>query len=323
MPAAEQYQTTPRFLYLKTPLGADKLLLKTFSGYEAMSELYRYQLEVQAKNDVDVQFDKLIGQDIVFGLNASPDAANKPARPFSGLCIEVSQGTRGTELTEYSLVVVPRVWTLTQQSRSRIFQQKTIPDILRAVLEGVDVEYQIDGTYKEREYCVQYRESDFDFASRLMEEEGIYYYFKFTPGAQKLIVTDKERLTTDVNDFPTIKFDPMGGGGEDPDEEMRISHFRRSQTWRSGKITLWDHHFQLPHRHLEADKQVLETVSAGTVTHKLKLNGNDAFEIYDYPGDYGRFYDGINKGGGEQASKLDDVFTANRRIAQIRMQQEE
>ena len=196
----ENYATAPRYLYFSSPLGDDKLQMHKFTGYEAMSELFRYQIDLRAKNDVDVKFDQLIGKPISFGVNAG----DMPARHLSGICIEVSQGGRGTELTEFTMVVVPKAWALTQSSDSRIFQQKSVPDILKVVITGFDVEYQFDQTYEKREYCVQYRETDWDFVCRLMEDEGMYYYFKFTVGSHKLVITDKARLTTEVADQPRL-----------------------------------------------------------------------------------------------------------------------
>ena len=76
--------------------------------------------------------------------------------------------------------MVPLAWTLTKKAQSRIFQQLSVPDILKQVLTGIDMANQLQGTYLPRDYCVQYRETDFNFASRLMEEEGIYYFFKHT-----------------------------------------------------------------------------------------------------------------------------------------------
>jgi type VI secretion system secreted protein VgrG len=94
--------------------------------------------------------------------------------------MSLTQGGRDQTMTRYSMTVVPKFWLLTQCFQSRIFQQISVPDILRKVLTGLDVEYLIQGTFEPRDYCVQYPESDFHFAARLMEEEGIYYFFKFT-----------------------------------------------------------------------------------------------------------------------------------------------
>src|SRR5437588_127803 len=81
-------------------------------------------------------------------------------------------------------------WLLTKRAQSRIFQHQSVPDILKKVLTGVDVAYEIQGTFEPRDYCVQYRETDFHFASRLMEEEGIYYFFKHTANGHKMVLAN-------------------------------------------------------------------------------------------------------------------------------------
>ena len=86
--------------------------------------------------------------------------------------------------------MVPKFWLLSQQRRSRIFQQKNVPDILKEVLTGFDTKVILNGTYEPRNYCVQYRETDMDFATRLMEEEGIFYYFEHASGKHTLVLGD-------------------------------------------------------------------------------------------------------------------------------------
>src|SRR5205823_6132971 len=98
-------------------------------------------------------------------------------RYFNGISSRISQGPRDNTFTEYRIEIVPRFWLLTLRAQSRIFQQIAVPDILKKVLAGLDVSYELRGKYDPRDYCVQYRETDFNFASRLMEEEGIYYFF--------------------------------------------------------------------------------------------------------------------------------------------------
>ena len=82
------------------------------------------------------------------------------------------------------------MWLLTKRTQSRIFQHVSVPDILKKVFEGFEVAYQIQGTFEPRDYCVQYRESDFAFASRLMEEEGIYYFFRHTADGCEMVVAN-------------------------------------------------------------------------------------------------------------------------------------
>jgi type VI secretion system secreted protein VgrG len=203
--------------------------------------------------------------------------------------------------------------------QSRIFQQKTLPDILKEVLKGLDVSYQIQGTFAPREICVQYRESDFNFASRLMEEEGIFYFFKHTDGRHEMVLANTPQSNPDLSHQPNLIFEEIAGGNR---KEDRVHSWERVQELRSGKITLWDHSFELPHKHLEAEKPILESVKAGKVEHKLKLADNDKLEIYDYPGGYAKRFDGVNKSGGDQAAQLQKVFQDNSRTVGIRMQEE-
>ena len=108
------------------------------------------------------------------------------------------QGGRDATFTYYRLEIVPELWFLTRKTQSRIFQQKSVKEILKKVFEGLDVQYQLNGQYEPRDYCVQYRESDFNFASRLMEEEGIFYFFKHDDGSHTMVVADNPEAHPDV-----------------------------------------------------------------------------------------------------------------------------
>src|SRR5690606_29451277 len=130
------------------------------------------------------------------------------------------------------------------------FQHISVPDILKAVLDGLEVEYQIQGTFHPRDYCAQYRESDFEFASRLMEEEGIYYYFKHNERGHTLVLANTPRSHPDLTGGPaSLIFEEVLGGQR---EEPRVLRWEKRQELRSGKVTLWDHCFELPHRPLDA-----------------------------------------------------------------------
>src|SRR5262249_4063551 len=198
----------------------------------------------------------------------------------------------------------------TRRAQSRIFQRMSVADILKKVLEGLDVSYEIQGNFEKRDYCVQYRETDFNFACRLMEEEGIYYYFKHANGSHKLVLANTPQSHPALPGNSTIIYEELGGGNR---EDQRIFGWEKVQELRSGKVTLWDHCFELPHKHLEADKTVLDTVAVGEVTHKLKVGGNDKLEIYDYPGEYAQRFDGIDRGGGEQSAEVQKIYTDNKR----------
>jgi type VI secretion system secreted protein VgrG len=309
------YVQAERPLRVTTPLGKDALLLVGFTGQEALSQLFHFQLEVLAENKTDVAFDKLLGQKITVDL-ALPGGKR---RYFNGVCSRVSQGTRDFEFTAYQLEIVPQFWLLSKRAQSRIFQHMPVPDILKKVLEGLDVTYEIQGTFHPRDFCVQYRETDFNFASRLMEEEGIYYFFKHSAGGHQMVLANTPQSHPTLPEQSTLIFEDTVGGGRPED---RILEWHKVQELRSGKYTLWDHCFELPHKHLEADKTILESVPVGKVTHKQKVGNNDKLEIYDYPGDYAQRFDGIDKGGGERPADLQKIFEDNKRTVAIRQQQE-
>ena len=311
------YTQKKRFLYLTTPLGEDKLLLRSFRGEEGISRLFRFELELLAENSTEVHFDKLIGQKVSFGLNSDSAFAE---RDLHGIVVEFAQGYRAKEFTAFRMTIVPEIWKLSCKVRSRIFQQITIPDLLKKIFEGFDVSYETNDTYEPREYVVQYQESDLDFAARLMEEEGIFYFFKFTTGNHKLVITDTPHSHPDLPSGASVIFEDVEGGKRN---EERVTSWLKRQNWGPGKYALWDHHFQLPHKHLDTQREVLDSVTVGKVAHKLKLSGNSDLEIYENPGRYAQRFDGINKTGGEQAGELQKIFTDNDRTVKLRAQQGE
>src|SRR5262249_41806741 len=149
-----------------------------------------FHLDLVAENRTAVPFDQLLGQPVTVEL-AVP--GGKAPRYFHGICCRLSQGERDNTFTPYRMELVPKLWLLGKKAQSRIFQHLTVPAILAQVLK---TEHQIDvaglealeGPWHPRDYCVQYRETDLNFVSRLMEEEGIYYYFTHTAQGHQVVV---------------------------------------------------------------------------------------------------------------------------------------
>jgi len=308
---------TDRPISVTTPLGPDKLLLIGISGQEAVSRLFRYQLDVLAKIGTEVPFDKLLGQSVTAQIQFHPKEPKK--RYLNGICCRVSEEGQDGEFTTYHLEIVPKFWLASRKAQSRIFQQMSVPDILKKVLDGYDAAFELQGTFEKRDYCVQYRETDFNFACRLMEEEGIYFFFKHSDGSHKLVVANTPQSHSDVPDGSKQIYETVTGGNRPED---RIYDWHKLQELRSGKYLLWDHTFELPHKHLEAEKTIQDSVSVGKVTHKLKVGGNDNLELYDYPGEYAQRFDGVNPGGGDQAADLQKIFQDNKRTVGLRMEEE-
>lgn len=299
-----------RLLQLFTPLPVNFLLPMSFRAEEKISSLFRYEIDlVHYEEDdgyvpVEVDINSVLGNQMLVVMT-QPDGVE---RYFHGIVSQFTQGHRDGRFTYYKAVVVPKLWYLTQRSQSRIFQQKNVPDILKEVFTGLEVTYEIQGTFHPRDYCVQYRETDFNFASRLMEEEGIYYYFEHSKTGHKMIVANtpqSHRECPSKKDIPHIfnVTDEMGFIG--------CTHtWKSEQILKTGKYTLWDHTFELPHRHLKTEK-----------LSRFNVGGNQKLEIYDYPGGYAKRFAGIDKSGGEQASELQKIFEDNKRTSELREQE--
>ena len=303
-----------RRLVLTTPLGDDVLLIRSIRGREAVSTLFSYEIEAFTGNANSVDFSKLIGQP----MSVSHTLDNSGFRYFHGIVNRAARGARGFDYTAYRFEIVPLLWLLTRIHQSRIFQQMTVPEILKKVLAGIDTAYEIQGTFEKRDYCVQYRETDFAFVSRLMEEEGIFYFFKPSKDGHKLVLANAAASHPDTPHLNKIEYAEIDGGSENIE---KIQYWEKVQSLRSGKVTLWDHCFEMPHKNLEAQDTILPNVAIGSTQHKLSV-ANDKLEIYDYPGAYAQRYDGMSPSGGEQASELQKIYEDNKRTVGIRMQQE-
>lgn len=316
------YTQAGRLMAVTTPLGPNALLLETLTGTEELSALFTFRLGVLAPPETQFTFDQLLGQSVTIALSMPGNTF----RFLNGIVVSLSEegqvhGPRGTTaFVRYRAEVVPKIWLLTRRMQSRIFQQIKVPDILKKVFTGFEVDWAgLQGTYEPRDYCVQYRESDFDFASRIMEEEGIYYYFSHADGSHKMMVADKPKGHLPVPGPTIIRYEPAIGGGREDD---RIYSWYKTQEIRSGKVTLWDHCFELPHQHLDASQPIQSTVTVGGVSHKSTVGGNDQLELYDYPGAYAQRFDGIAPGGGDRKSDVQKIFQDNKRTTAIRMEQE-
>jgi type VI secretion system secreted protein VgrG len=311
-----KYTQQDRPIQITTPLPTDALVLTEVHGREAISELFHFELHTVAELGTAVPFDQLLGNKVTASIKPTE---NSPGRYINGVVKKVAQGERTEEFTNYYLEIVPQFWLLTHKTQSRIFQQQSVSDILRTVLQGLDVTWELQGSYHPRDYTVQYFESDFNFASRLMEEEGIFYFFKHSNGSHQMVVADTPQSFPDIDYDSTLTHEGFFGHVE---VEARAFDWAKGQEVRSGKFTLWDEHFQLFGKNLQAQKTILPTVQVGSDTHKLTAGGAAQLEVYEFPGDYSRHFDGINKGNGDQASHLQWIFQENQRIVGIRMQQE-
>ena len=304
-----------RSISITTPLGSDVLVLTGFSGREAISQLFDFHLDLVAANGAQVPFEALLGRPATVSLTLPTGGK----RFFSGIISRFGQGSRGLTFTSYRAELVPSFWLSTRRQTSRIFQQLSVPDILQQLLADIPVEFRLEGAFEPRNYCVQYRETDFEFASRLMEEEGIFYFFEHGSDGHQLVVANSPRGNTDVPGPSSIVFDPTGARRS---SSAAVFQWEANQELRSGLYALRDYNFELPDSSLEEHASIQDSVQVGAVPHRLKLPVNEGLEIYDYPGGYAKRFDGIDPGGGEQPDELQKIFADGQRTVAIRMQEE-
>src|SRR5262249_47948155 len=156
---------------------------------------------------------------------------------------------------------------------------------------GLTVTWELKGQFHERDYCVQYRESDFAFASRLMEEEGICYFFKHTDQGHEMVVGNKPSSHPELPVAGKLIYEEAFSGNR---PEGRVREWEKAQELCPGAVTLWDHCFELPGQKLDAQRKLPDSVLVGRVEHKLRLNGTtDKLELYDYPGGFADRFDGV------------------------------
>ena len=188
-----------RILELDTPLGKDVLLIRRLTGTETMSGSFRFRLEMESKQKT-VDAGSLIGKGVTVRLEIY-DEDNKVLghRFFHGLVHTFGKVDQNNDLAFYQAEVVPWFDLLTHTADCRIFQDQTVPEIIKQVFDEWKNEYgdlvayedKSDASkYRPLDYCVQYRETDFDFISRLMEQEGIYYYYSHEDKKHTLVFAD-------------------------------------------------------------------------------------------------------------------------------------
>jgi type VI secretion system secreted protein VgrG len=281
------YTQENRLIAIATSLGEDVLLLQGFTGREGVSHLFSFHLELASEKD-SISFKNIIGQNVTIRVSL---VDNSP-RYFNGFVSRFSQSGSDERFTHYQMEVVPWLWFLTRIADCRIFQEKTIPNIIEEVFKSrgfKDYKLSLTASYDQREYCVQYRETDFNFVSRLMEQYGIFYFFEHQNGKHTLVLADSESVHQPCPKQATAHYGVTPG---DLSQDT-ITGWQMEQELRTGKFSHTDYNFETPSANLLADEPTV-----------VNVGGNSMFEMYDYPGEY------LNRSQGKT-------------LASVRMQEEE
>jgi type VI secretion system secreted protein VgrG len=276
------YTQEGRLITLTTPLGEDVLLLAGFSGHEAISRLFSFHLDLLTEHG-PIDFTQIIGKNVTISVAQSDNTL----RYFNGMVNQFAQSGSDTNFMHYQMEVVPWTWMLTRYADCKIFHNKKVGDILEQVFQDrgfQDYNLSLNGGYSPLEYCVQYRETDFNFISRLMEQNGIFYFFQHEKGKHTMVIADSSSIHEPCPGQESAGYNLMGGGLETDDV---VNTWNIEQELRTGKYTLTDYNFKTPSASLLATESTIYSVG-----------GNASFEIFDYPGEY------TTRGDGSAFAKL-------------------
>ncbi len=257
---------------LTTALGKDALVLLRFDGSDYVNGLFQYRVEALSSS-ADLDFDGLIGTHA----SVEIETQNDGTRVFDGIVTEATWAGVGENGNKYALTLRPWFWIAGRRRNQRIFHNKTVIQIIEDLFKPYSglgdpaFEIKVTGSYPELEYTVQYRESDLDFATRLMERFGISYHFAHSVGGHTLVLTDA------VDQHQPIaggerEYKPIDGAQQSGKEHFWEWHPERRMT--TGAVRLTDYNFKTPSAAMEVDRVGDASYAEGQI------------ESYDYPGDY-------------------------------------
>jgi len=230
-------------------IASDLFQVTGFDGVEAISELFRFEIDLLS-TDADIDLESLVGKHASLAITKDGEQ-----RDFHGVIASLEQDAEAQfDHYCYKAVLVPRLWLMSLSKQNQIYQEKTVPEIVQQeILHGDfcggiladDIDDRMAQTYPVREYTVQYRESDIDFISRLMENEGIYYYFEHLDGQDKLVFCDQNSKLDKVLDENIVSYVPKSGLASF--DQQAIHRFKVKQAQVCKEIVLKDYNYREPH----------------------------------------------------------------------------
>ena len=278
----EGYKQAGTFLTVTTPFGTDDLLLDAVEGSEGLSELFRFTLHMRS-GSTSLAAATIVGKPVTVKM-AIPSG---PTRYINGICSRFVQSGFDRDFANYEAEIVPKLWLGTLFRDRKIYQAKTVVDIVKAVLGDVGVTFDVSkvtGTYTALDYCVQYDETAFEFVSRLMEQAGIFYFFKFADGSHTMMLGDASSAFVDNTDSAAMRFFPDTGHMNPIDTVCRFAH-EHSVVLKTAKAN--DYDFENPSTALEGSHSATagegsmyefgpghKTATAGTAIAKLRVEAS-------------------------------------------------
>ena len=271
-----------KYLYVTSALDSDtrKFVLKEVSGEEQISDLFRYRLAMGTPDD-EVDFAQIVGKSLTVFIYLQ----NGEVRYIHGEVTGFQQGDSDGSATTYYAELRPWLWHLTLTRNCKIFQDKTTLEIIEAVFSDFgfsDYDKRTTGSYSPREYCVQYEETAFDFVSRLMEEEGIFYWFEHEVDKHTLVLADAVSSHVACPGLVEAHYAEV----EPPEKDDHlIESLRIEESLVSHQYAVEDFHFVTPQTDLLTSVDNKNKVAAAS-------NTGEALRVYEYPGRYTKVDDG-------------------------------
>lgn len=259
-----------------SPVDQQILLVRSATIAEKLGQLFDIRIEFISP-DESLAFDQLLGKEVCLSIGLD----DGDERYFHGFIAGFSQNGRLGTHVRYQARVVPWLWFLTCTADCKIFQSKNVPEIVKEVFREhgfTDFKDSLTKSYRTRDYCVQYRETDFNFVQRLMEEEGIYYFFSHTKSSHTLTLADSYSGHETVPNYETIEYFPPSDN--ETRETDHIYEWQQSRNIQPGKYVVTDYDFTKPRARLETQ-----------FVQKRNFPKSD-FEVFDYPGGYTATGDG-------------------------------
>jgi len=265
------YSLSQRTITFTSPVGEDVLLPESFQGTEGLSQLFDFQLELLADAGATVDPKSIVGQKVTIGLQVIGASGR---RYVNGFVASLSRGESDSQFDSYRARIVPALWLLTLNANCRIFQNKSVIDILKAVFQqyGLSIRVDAQGSYPSLDYCTQYRETDFQFVSRLMEQNGIFYFFVHTAEDHQLVLADGRNSYTACPVNASLQYVPSMVSSQELVDNV-LHDLREESTMVAGKHTRWDYNFRS-----------FASIKTEPVTSTSDFGKVAAHERYDYPG---------------------------------------
>ena len=269
------YTQALRYLSISTPAGDDKLLLRSCRGEEGLSTPFQFNLDMVSE-DPELDFSAIVGA----GATVKIESSGGATRYVHGIMTRFVQAgtTGGGVFTVYHGELRPWFWLLRMSSDNCVYQQKSTIDIVKAIFDGLsftDYKDSTTGTYSPREYAVQYGETAFDFVSRLLEEDGIHYYFEHADGKHTLVLADDSDAHTDCPGPTAIRY-TKSAEKERGKDDVILDCFIEQQV--------------IPHTYALDDYEF--TTPALDLSVSVSGSDSGTLKLYEYPGRYSKTADG-------------------------------